>query len=86
MEGDRASEVGDRTREEPTVVPEHLAMAPPSLDAEAATPSVGEPEALAKRQRLVLDKAYRYLVNQGFGTLELASLELSESTAQLAAG
>ena len=37
-----------------------------------------EPEALARKQRLVLDKAYRYLLDQGFGVLELASLDLDE--------
>ncbi|CAE7216015.1 unnamed protein product [Symbiodinium microadriaticum] len=40
-----------------------------------------EPEVHARRQRLVLDKAYRYLVDQGSGTLELASLDLEESSA-----
>ena len=29
----------------------------------------------------MLDRAYRYLVDQGFGPLELASLDLDESTA-----
>ncbi|OLP77768.1 Fatty aldehyde dehydrogenase [Symbiodinium microadriaticum] len=37
-----------------------------------------EPEALARKQRLVLDKAYRYLLDQGFGVLELASPDLDE--------
>ena len=41
------------------------------------TPSA-EPEALARKQRLVLDKAYRHLLDQGFGVLELASLDLDE--------
>ena len=40
-----------------------------------------EQEALAKKQRLLLDRAYRYLVDQGFGPLELASLDLDESPA-----
>ena len=40
-----------------------------------------EQEAHAKKQRLLLDRAYRYLVDQGFGPLELASLDLDESTA-----
>ena len=40
-----------------------------------------EQEALAKKQRLLLDRAYRYLVDQGFGPLELASLDRDESTA-----
>ena len=47
------------------------------IEAEAATPSVGEPEALARKQRLVLDKACRCLGDQGFGTLELASKRAS---------
>ena len=37
-----------------------------------------EPEALGKKQRLVLDKAYRHLLDQGFGVLELASLDFDE--------
>ena len=78
VEGDRASEVGDRTLEEPTEVPGHLALASPFVvEAEAAIPSVGEPEALARKQRLVLDKACRCLGDQGFGTLESASKRAS---------
>ena len=47
--------------------------------AAVASPSpVAELEALAKKQRLVLDKAYRYLLDQGFGIPELASLDLDE--------
>ena len=53
-------------------------MAPaPATEALPATPTA-EPEALARKQRLVLDKAYRYLLDQGFGVLELASLDLDE--------
>ena len=53
-------------------------MAPaPAAEVLPDTPSA-EPEALAKKQRLVLDKAYRYLLDQGFGVLELASLDLDE--------
>ena len=45
----------------------------------AASPSsVAELEALAKKQRLMLDRAYRYLLDQGFGIPELASLDLDE--------
>ena len=33
---------------------------------------------MGREQRLVLDKAYRYLLDQGFGVLELASLDLDE--------
>ena len=62
----------------PTVTPPSSAMAPvPAAEALPATPSA-EPEALARKQRLVLDKAYRYLLDQGFGVLELASLDLDE--------
>ena len=32
-------------------------------------PTSAEQEALAKKQRLLLDTAYRYLVDQGFGPL-----------------
>ena len=42
---------------------------------------VGEPEALAKKQRLVLDQAYRYLEDQSFGVLEPASPASEESAA-----
>ena len=62
----------------PTVTPPSSAMAPaPAAEALPATPTA-EPEALARKQRLVLDKAYRYLLDQGFGVLELASLDLDE--------
>ena len=49
----------------------------PAAEAFPNTPTA-EPEALARKQRLVLDKAYRYLLDQGFGVLELASLDLDE--------
>ena len=62
----------------PTVTPPSSAVAPaPAAEALPATPTA-EPEALARKQRLVLDKAYRYLLDQGFGVLELASLDLDE--------
>ena len=62
----------------PTLTPPSSAMAPaPAAEALPATPTA-EPEALARKQRLVLDKAYRYLLDQGFGVLELASLDLDE--------
>ena len=62
----------------PTVTPPSSAMASaPAAEALPATPTA-EPEALARKQRLVLDKAYRYLLDQGFGVLELASLDLEE--------
>ena len=44
------------------------------VDAAASPCSVAELEALAKKQRLMLDRAYRYLLDQGFGIPELASL------------
>ena len=31
------------------------------------------------KQRLLLDKAYRHLLDQGFGVLELSVLDLNES-------
>ena len=37
------------------------------------------PYGRARGQRLALDKAYRYLLNQGFSVLELASLDLNDS-------
>ena len=52
----------------------------PDLPTSAAGSWGAEQEALAKKQRLLLDRAYRYLVDQGFGPLELASLDLDEST------
>ena len=62
----------------PTVTPPSPAMAPaPVAEVLPDTPTA-EPEALARKQRLVLDKAYRYLLDQGFGVLELASLDLDE--------
>ena len=60
----------------PTVTPPSPAMASaPAVEVLPDTPTA-EPEALARKQRLVLDKAYRYLLDQGFGVLELASLDL----------
>ena len=57
----------------PTATPPSPTMAEaPAAEAFPDTPTA-EPEALAKKQRLVLDKAYRYLLDQGFGVLELAS-------------
>ena len=53
----------------------------PDVPTSAAGSWGAEQEALAKKQRLLLDRAYRYLVDQGFGPLELASLDLDESTA-----
>ena len=62
----------------PTATPPSPAMAwAPAAEAFPNTPTV-EPEALARKQRLVLDKAYRYLLDQGFGVLKLASLDLDE--------
>ena len=64
-----------------TVTPPSPAMASaPAVEVFPDTPSA-EPEALARKQRLVLDKAYRYLLDQGFGVLELASLDLDEVSA-----
>ena len=63
---DDASREGDLA-EEPTLVPELPATVPDSLLASG----VGD----------LLDGAYRYLVDQGFGPLELASLDLDESPA-----
>ena len=92
-ERDDASREGDLA-EEPTLVPELHATVPDSLLAsgvgEVPSPDLptsaagswgAEQEALAKKQRLLLDRAYRYLVDQGFGPLHLASLDLDESTA-----
>ena len=53
----------------------------PDLPTSAAGSWGAEQEALAKKQRLLLDRAYCYLVDQGFGPLELASLDLDESPA-----
>ena len=65
LEEDVASGEGVPAPSGPTVTP-------PSVPVEAAaSPStVAELEALAKKQRLVLDKAYRYLLDQGFGIPE----------------
>ena len=81
-ERDDASREGDLA-EEPTLVPELHATVPDSLLAsgvgEVPSPDLptsaagswgAEQEALAKKQRLLLDRAYRYLV-----------LDLDESTA-----
>ena len=78
----------------PTLVPELHATVPgsllasgvgevpsPDLPSSAAGSWRAEQEALAKKQRLLLDRAYRYLVDQGFGPLELASLDLDDSPA-----
>ena len=62
----------------PTVTPPTPAMASTPVAVEFPDTPTAEPEALARRQRLVLDKAYRYLLDQGFGVLELASLDLDE--------
>ena len=80
--------------EVPTLVPELHATVPgswsasgvgevpsPDLPTSAAGSWGAEQEALAKKQRHLLDRAYRYLVDQGFGPLELASLDLDESPA-----
>ena len=53
----------------------------PDLPSSAAGSWGAEQEALAKKQRLLLDRAYRYLVDQGFVPLELASLDLDDSSA-----
>ena len=76
---DDASREGDLA-EEPTLVPELPATDPdsllasgvgdvpsPDLPAGAAGSWGAEQEAFAKKQRLLLDRAYRYLVDQGFG-------------------
>ena len=85
-ERDDASREGDLA-EEPTLVPElhgpRLVVSysgvgevpSPDLPTSAAGSWGAEQEALAKKQRLLLDRAYRYLVDQGFGPLELASLD-----------
>ena len=65
----------------PTVTPPSPAMSSTPVlagDAVASPSPATELEALAKKQRLVLDKAYRYLLDQGFGVPELASLDLDE--------
>ena len=58
-DGGGRGEVGDRTPEERGPPRYGLAF----LVAEAAAPSVGESEALARKQRLVLDKACRFLLD-----------------------
>ena len=62
----------------PTVTPPSPAMAPAPVTEVLPDTPTAEPEALARKQRLVLDKAYRYLLDQGIGVLELASLDLDE--------
>ena len=80
-ERDDASREGDLA-EEPTLVPELHATVPDSLSASGVgeVPSPDLPTSAAG-SRLLLNRAYRYLVDQGFGPLELASLDLDESTA-----
>ena len=78
LEEDVASGEGVPGPPGPTVTPPSPAMTSTPLDAAASPSPVAELEALAKRQRLVLDKAYRYLLDQGFGIAELASLDLDE--------
>ena len=73
-----ASGDGVRGPPGPAVTSPSPAMASaPAVEFFPDTPTA-EPEALARKQRLVLDKAYRYLLDQGFGVLELASLDLDE--------
>ena len=48
----------------PTVTPPSPAMASTPAAAEFPDTPTAEPEALARKQRLVLDKAYRYLLDQ----------------------
>ena len=76
LEGDVASGDGVPGSPGPTANPPSPAMTSAPVDAAAFPSSVAEPEALAKKQRLMLDKAYRYLLDQGFGIPELASLDL----------
>ena len=78
LEGDVASGDGVPGSPGPTANPPSPAMTSAPVDAAAFPSSVAEPEALAKKQRLMLDKAYRYLLDQGFGIPELASLDLDE--------
>ena len=78
LEGDVASGDGVPGPPGPTVTPPSPAMTSAPVDAAASPSSVAELEVLAKKQRLVLDKAYRYLLDQGFGIPELASLDLDE--------
>ena len=71
LEGDVASGDGVPGPPGPTVTPPPPAMTSAPVDAAASPSSVAELEALAKKQRLMLDKAYRYLLDQGFGIPEL---------------
>ena len=77
-EGDVASGDGVPGPPGPTATPPSPAMTSAPVDAAASPSSVAELEVLAKKQRLMLDKAYRYLLDQGFGLPELASLDLGE--------
>ena len=52
----------------------------PVVPATFPSPSA-EPEGHARKQRQLLDQAYRYLLDQGFGVLELASLDLDDVSA-----
>ena len=78
LEGDVASWDGVPGPPGPTATPPSPAMTSAPVDAAASPSSVAELEVLAKKQRLMLDKAYRYLLDQGFGIPELASLDLGE--------
>ena len=78
LEGDVASGDGVPEPPGPTANPPSPAMTSAPVDAAAFPSSGAELEALAKKQRLMLDKAYRYLLDQGFGIPELASLDLDE--------
>ena len=67
MEVDAASGDGVPQPPDPTATPPSPAMASaPAVEVLPDTPTA-EPEALARRQRLVLDKAYRYFLDQGSG-------------------
>ena len=78
LEEDVASGEGVPGPPGPSVTPHSPAMTSAPVVAAASPSPVAELEALAKKQRLVLDKAYRYLLDQGFGIPELASLDLDE--------
>ena len=58
-------------------VPEVPTEVPSDLEDVASGEGMPAPSGPTK-QRLVLDKAYRYLLDQGFGIPELASLDLDE--------
>ena len=78
LEEDVASGGGGAGTRGPTITPPSPAMTSVPVEAAASPSPVAELEALAKKQRLVLDKAYRYLLDQEFGIPELASLDLDE--------